>query len=275
MEENNRSQSNLVYTGSDKDDLIVRSEHLFQRGLELIETLKPESANSKSLSKPAQNTHGLAAKKTNTNALEQFFLDRGSSLYHSAQFKRAIKELTNALRSNPNSEDAYFYRAMCYFNIKSYDNAISDFTSGIQLDPNFPDYYGGRGKCYFEKGDFDRAIKDYTTLINLSPDKISWYGTEGKSYKDERDRDNISIEVRNRMAAYFGWRGRCYFEKGDYDNTINDCKLGLLLDGNQGEIYFLIGVAYLRKNMVLEARDNLQVASKMGVEEANSFLVQL
>ena len=84
---------------------------------------------------------------------------------------------------------AYYKRGTAYCNKGEYDRAIADLTNAVRLNPD--DAKGviyNRGVANGRKGDDDRAIADYTKAIQINP-KDAWafcnrgaaYGKKGAS----------------------------------------------------------------------------------------------
>jgi tetratricopeptide (TPR) repeat protein len=100
---------------------------------------------------------------------------------------RAIADYTRAIRLDPHNTEAYSYRATLYRSKKDYDRAIADYTELIRLHPpeevSHLDYaYTSRASLYVEMGDYDRAIADYTELIRLYPPDPEWNGNRSRRY---------------------------------------------------------------------------------------------
>jgi tetratricopeptide (TPR) repeat protein len=50
-----------------------------------------------------------------------------------------------------------------------FDKAINDLTQAIKLDPNSANAYNNRGIAYADKGDIDRAVADYEATLKIDP----------------------------------------------------------------------------------------------------------
>jgi tetratricopeptide (TPR) repeat protein len=74
--------------------------------------------------------------------------------------KVSLQRLTEAIRKNPKSAQAYLNRAnferQCWDN----DKAIIDYNAALQLDPKMGRIYLERGRGYSEIEQFDKAIRD-------------------------------------------------------------------------------------------------------------------
>ena len=92
-----------------------------------------------------------------------------SDLYSTKdQYNEAIKNLTEAIKLNPNDVN-FIGRGSIYYTRRQFDEAINDFTEAIKLNPNRADYYFTRGYCYLYRSQYNEAIKDFKNSINLDP----------------------------------------------------------------------------------------------------------
>eukprot|EP00298_Acanthocystis_sp_HF-20_P011059 c19207_g1_i1.p1 GENE.c19207_g1_i1~~c19207_g1_i1.p1 ORF type:complete len:295 (-),score=99.69 c19207_g1_i1:27-911(-) len=82
-----------------------------------------------------------------------------------------------------------------------------------------------KGNELFQKGKFDAAIDAYTEAICLSPS----------------------------TAIYYTNRALCYFKKGDYEKTIQDCEVAVRLDSHLVKGYYFKGLALEKLNNLTDA----------------------
>jgi tetratricopeptide (TPR) repeat protein len=64
-------------------------------------------------------------------------------------------------------------RALAYYYEQQFDRAITDLTDAARLDPNDSSTFYNRAIAYSAKRDHDRAIADYTTAIKLDPGRLA------------------------------------------------------------------------------------------------------
>ena len=70
---------------------------------------------------------------------------------------KAIADLTEAIRLDPNNSEAYFERAAEYRGKGEDDKASADLTEAIRLNPAYAEAYYLRGVIYADKGDSKNA----------------------------------------------------------------------------------------------------------------------
>jgi uncharacterized caspase-like protein len=117
-------------------------------------------------------------------------LDKGKLFFDRAEYDAAITELNEAIRLDPNSAEAYAYRARAYNGKKDYTRGFADAERAIRLDPNYAFGYYARGNAYLnDKKDYDRAIADYTEAIRLNPNSVLILSNRGVAYFLNKDYD--------------------------------------------------------------------------------------
>lgn len=88
-------------------------------------------------------------------------LQKGKSSFNNNDFRTAIHHLTVSLEYQPGFDQALFYRANAYYNLRINDSAMADFNACIEASPTFADGYANRGRLKFDNGDRDGACKDW------------------------------------------------------------------------------------------------------------------
>ena len=84
-------------------------------------------------------------------------------------FGKALANLNEAIRLNPDSAVAYYDRGLTYSKIGDIDQGIANYDDAIRLDPNYVVAFTNRGILYRRKGDMDQAIADFSEAIRLNP----------------------------------------------------------------------------------------------------------
>lgn len=131
-----------------------------------------------------------------------------------------LQYFNQALKLDPNSMLAYFWRGIAYFeDLKEYDRALADFNRTIILDPDRAANYVWRAKVYAQQQSYDQALADLNRALVLDP-KSSW--------------------------VYCN-RGRIYSLQGNLDQALEDLDWALVLDLFNGEAYFERGKIHLHK----------------------------
>ena len=66
---------------------------------------------------------------------------------------------------------AFSSRGNAYYNKRDYDRAIQDLTQAVKLNPNDIPAFNDRGIAYGIKGEVDLAIEDFEQVIRLDPEE--------------------------------------------------------------------------------------------------------
>jgi tetratricopeptide (TPR) repeat protein len=89
-------------------------------------------------------------------------------------YARALHDLNEAIRLDPNNVDAYFNRSLIYLHEGDVSRQMQDLDIAIRLDPKHSKSYSNRGWQFFVRKEYDRALADFSEAIRLNPrDKFS------------------------------------------------------------------------------------------------------
>lgn len=194
----------------------------------------------------------------------------------------------------PTLANAYYRRAQPEgdFN-KNHDRAIADLSEAIRLDPEFQVAYNQRGVRYYETGDFDRAIADFTVDCRLGPhdrvghvirlSKLVEMGAYDLAIADMKESIRLFGDSMSGVELYCVYfrRGEFYYDKGKYDQAIADYSeaIGLLSEECEGVLYRVdpdcevgmnLGAYYYhRGNAYLKRGDH--AAAELDFAKARSF----
>ena len=162
--------------------------------------------------------------------------NRGETLETIGYHDRAIMDLDQVIKLNPDNAPAFNSRGLAWNNKRDFDRAINDFSQALRLDGKLAAAYNNRGIAYRAKGDNDRAIADFSTAAKIDPNYAMAFSNRGNAYFDKRDYDraiadlNQAIKLNpNYVRAYYD-RGIAYGAKGDADRAIADFDHALKLD---------------------------------------------
>jgi len=89
------------------------------------------------------------------------FTNRGAAYDKKGQYDRAIEDLDQAIRLDPQFALAFYNRGIFYNSKDQYDRAIENYDQAITLNPNYADAFYKRGNAYYAKGERDRALQDF------------------------------------------------------------------------------------------------------------------
>jgi tetratricopeptide (TPR) repeat protein len=161
------------------------------------------------------------------------------------EHSRAIADLTEAIRVNPNDARAFAKRGDIYRKKNDHDRAIADLTEAIRLNTTFSWAFAVRGETFRAKNwlananaairrlgtgepessflktdDYDRAIADISEAIRLDPATSAWASYLSRAFAD---------------------RGKTFRRMLNYDRAIADCTEAIRLDPKNAEAFAVRG----------------------------------
>lgn len=77
-----------------------------------------------------------------------------------------------------------------------YERAITDLNQALKLQPDEASYYDSRGFAYAGKRDYSRAILDYNQALKLKPDAGYAYYHRGLVYRALGDRQKAIADFK-------------------------------------------------------------------------------
>ena len=85
------------------------------------------------------------------------------------QLERAIEELDEAIRLDPQDAGAYHKRGIAYHQLGQYKQAIQELDEAIRLDPQESEKYRDRAVVHRALGELQKAVEDFGEAIRLGP----------------------------------------------------------------------------------------------------------
>lgn len=104
--------------------------------------------------------------------------DAGYAAFQAGQWKRAIEEFSQFLRSNPAMEargEVYYYRGECYVHLKNRREAMDDFERALGATAHPPIESFARvaiGNLYYEDGNDAKAAETYAEALRKPPKEL-------------------------------------------------------------------------------------------------------
>ncbi len=118
---------------------------------------------------------------------------------------KAIAELTNAIRMNPKSAEAYFERGTVYDKLEKWSDAVQDYTDAIERNKKYTEAYFNRGSDLQEMKLYHDALNDYTHVVKLNPnDDIAFYN-RGLVYLELKETDKAIEDFESAMSIDRIW----------------------------------------------------------------------
>ena len=191
------------------------------------------------------------------------------------QPQKAIEDLDEAVRLDPEFAQAYVNRAVAHIGLGHPRRAIQDFDQAIWLDPKYVRAYYNRGTTYSNLGQPERAIEDFNEAIRLNPNDANIYYTRAVAYgnlvqtrKAIEDYDQ-AIRLNPRLAEAYSNRGNSYVELGQPQRALEDLDKAIRVDPGNADAYVNRALTHTLLAMDPEAQAEIDRAVELGVDLSN------
>jgi len=84
-----------------------------------------------------------------------------------SRYQRALKDFANAIKYDPDSDQGYANRGLCYRVLKKYDRALKDFERAIKINPSRADGFFGRAQTYHDMQQYALARIDCEKALSI------------------------------------------------------------------------------------------------------------
>ncbi|MDB5617113.1 tetratricopeptide repeat protein [Tardiphaga sp.] len=197
------------------------------------------------------------------------YVGRGLAWSEKGDVDRAIADMTDAIRLNPNDSLAYSNRGILWREKKNVERAIADFTWAIRIDAlprsdiggdGHVNIYTNRGLAYQAKGDLVLALSDFDEAIRRDRNDADAYFNRSKIHQVNRQIDRAiadldqAIRLRPELMQAYYTRANARYEryaasstisrKDDIDGAISDYSEVIRLDPTLETAYHARGMAW-------------------------------
>jgi tetratricopeptide (TPR) repeat protein len=211
----------------------------------------------------------------------------------------ALSDYSQAIKANPNSEEAFYERGRIYSEQKKYLEAISDFTKAITINGKHYRAYYLRGYTKYMMGNYRDAVSDFDFSIELHPNSALalWYRAESKmklgdingacadwdaayrlgyfeaAAKTKVNCQNIALSTKVTADKYLK-SGDMKLDKGDATGALVEYQKAYELDQQSGIILYSIGLAKIILKDKSGACEAWKKAIEIGSPEAEELIKQ-
>ncbi|TFI51978.1 serine protease [Mastigocladus laminosus UU774] len=214
-----------------------------------------QSTNTQQPTNTQQSTNTQQPTRTVTRTGKQqpnaeSLISLGGAKAQKGDYRGAIAAYEQALQINPSHPDAYFQRAVAYYDLKNYQAAFEDLNQVVRLTPNSPVAYMNRGLTQDLLQRNQEAIKDYSKAISLNSNYAAAYLNRGAIKNELQDYQgglsdlNQAINLKADYALAYLNRGDSYIGLKDYKRAIADLDQAIKLQPNNALAYSRRGFAY-------------------------------
>ncbi len=187
----------------------------------------------------------------------------------------AIECFNVVIKFLPESDEAYFLRAVAKYNLSDYRGALDDFSMAIKNNTYSSNYYLYRGDTKERLYDFKGARDDYNKSLDFNPDNVMAYICRGvnsihlKNYDEALvDFSNaVKLNSRNHNAFLFRALGKQF--KGKFEDALIDYDKAIDLDPKNADAYIKRGRNFFEMKEFKKAIADFDKA--IDIEPRNSY----
>ncbi|MCP6758595.1 MAG: tetratricopeptide repeat protein [Fischerella sp. CENA71] len=217
-------------------------------------TQQPTTQQPTTNNQPPKINHQRSTRTATRSGKQQLsaesLISLGGAKAQKGDYQGAIAAYEEALQINPSHPDAYFQRAVAYYDLKNYQAAFEDLNQVVRLTPNSSVAYMNRGLTQDLLQRNQEAIRDYSKAINLNPNYAAAYLNRGAIKNELQDYQgglsdlNQAINLKLDYALAYLNRGDSYIGLKDYKRAIADLDEAIKLQPNNALAYSRRGFAY-------------------------------
>lgn len=188
------------------------------------------------------------AIKADPDKFEPYFF-RGLAKYSLGDYNGAIIDLDKSIEINPYFSYSYLYRGLCKQQQKKYHEALKDYSRAVHRNPNDADIYVSRGTTELRLKLYKSAIADFDTALILDNKNENAHLNKGmalyelKRMDDALDEINKAIKINYLNKAAYMRRGILKLDMKKYEEAIFDFELAMKLDDQDPLLYFYRAIA--------------------------------
>lgn len=173
----------------------------------------------------------------------------------SNNYQKSIKFYTQALESGL-SHFTLFQRGKNHYRLDNYQRALEDLNDAIKINPELPKYHYWRAKTYLKLDNKNLALRDYQSAANLNPFDKDYrkksrklaLELEGKKFdthakllaKQTLSGMSLKIKEQPNNSKLYHNRAKAFFEMQDYTNALEDIKRAIRFNPYNYEHYMFL-----------------------------------
>jgi tetratricopeptide (TPR) repeat protein len=175
---------------------------------------------------------------------------RGNAWRALGEPEKAVSDLDEAIRLNPKFDIAFANRAAAFLDLKLPDKAMDDINVAIKFMPNKSAHYVYRGAIWSSKREYDQAIADYSTALRLDPTNRYCLGLRAGTFLKKGDLQqalaDADRQVRNQPDYAEGLLARAEIlrYRNDFSRAMDDYARVLKLRPGSIEAFTGLGLTY-------------------------------
>jgi len=207
--------------------------------------------------------------------LQSAYLNRCFAYLKLREFRLARQDCEHILNVQPSNFRALALMVICCVYLGQYEQAIEYSNAALALRPDDANCYHNRGSAYVGMHNLAQAKADFLRSQELDPHNpihglvLEWYRL-GFEQADEAMPERLEtlatfkVQGLQQHVPYL-CRGMACWLRGQYEQGLVELEQGLLLEPQDEELYFWVGMACASLGREQEAQDALKHALHLGL----------
>lgn len=161
---------------------------------------------------------------------------RADTFYLLGNYRKAIDDYSELLKSSPDSAPLHLARAEAYLHANDFPKAIEDAKLSTIHEPKNPRPYMTLAEAYSAAGKHAESLAIYNQIQKLAQNDSAIYCNRGaqqlylKQYRDSISDYNKAISLTPSKSAAYAGRGQVYQAQGQYGKAIADYDKAIAID---------------------------------------------
>lgn len=156
-------------------------------------------------------------------------------------------------------------RSAAYLHKRQPDKAMEDLDQALRIDPQYALAYGARGTLWAQKAEYEKALRDFDEIIAMKPTMAKPYETRGAvhgklhQYEAARADFDKAIQLNPKSAVAYKLRALAWVSEGETQKALADAARAEAIEPAIEGLPEIRVRAYLRANRIDEARRQLDL----------------
>ena len=178
-----------------------------------------------------------------TKLTAQNYLLNGKDKRLKGSYAESIEDFSQALKINPNLEEAYYNRGEAYLQAGRTDEALKDLNKAVELSPNEAMNYFKRGRVQYALQKYQLALWDLNKSVDLNPNNEEAYVERAKVLRklgrvlQATEDCQKALNLVPNYARALSIRGLLKLDQDNMNGAYQDLKLASLYKPNEVEFH--------------------------------------
>ncbi len=152
-------------------------------------------------------------------------IDKVTRAISDAQYSEAFRLADILLKSDPTDFEYWYLHSLTLVKKGDNDGAMKDITSAIRLNPEPEEFYATRGGIYIHQQNYEDAKSDFSNLVNKDSTNSRWLSAYAECFFQMKDLKNaekyftkaLIHDVHN--GRFMERLGDCYREENNWEEA--------------------------------------------------------